>query len=154
MTSFALLLRSTAAFLVLPGIVAYLIPLVVLRASLAPGAFASGGVALVCVGTALLLWCVREFHARGRGTLAPWDPPVRLVRTGLYQRSRNPMYAAVLLIVVGWAIGFASLGHAIYAAVVAGGFQLRVMLHEEPFLARTYGDEWTAYAARVPRWLL
>ena len=91
-----------------PGIVAYLIPLVVLRAKPASLAFVIGGTALVCAGTVLLLWCVREFHARGRGTLAPWDPPVRLVRTGLYQRSRNPMYVAVLLIVVGWAVSFAS----------------------------------------------
>lgn len=154
MSSANSLLRSTAAFVTLPGIVAYLIPLVVLRAKPASLAFAIGGAALVCAGTVLLLWCVREFHARGRGTLAPWDPPVRLVRTGLYQRSRNPMYVAVLLIVVGWAVSFASTGHAIYAAVVAFGFQIRVIVNEEPYLARMYGEEWTEYAARVPRWFI
>ena len=32
-------------------------------------------------------------------------------------------------------------------------FHLRVVLFEEPWLARTHGAAWDAYRARVPRWL-
>jgi protein-S-isoprenylcysteine O-methyltransferase Ste14 len=53
---------------------------------------------------------------------------------------------------VGWAWSFDSLGLLAYAVVVATAFHLRVALGEEPWLARTYGNEWQQYASRVPRW--
>ena len=96
---------------------------------------------------------VREFYVAGRGTLAPWSPPRNLVTSGLHRDSRNPMYVGVLLILCGWAIGLWSWPLAIYAAGIAVVFHVRVLLHEEPFLARTHGDAWTAYRARVGRWL-
>ncbi len=102
------------------------------------------GAALVPVttGVFVLLWCVRDFYVAGRGTLAPWAPPRRLVRTGLYRFSRNPMYVGVLSILVGWATGFRSWPLALYAAFVALGFHLRVVLYEEPTLARSFSREW------------
>jgi protein-S-isoprenylcysteine O-methyltransferase Ste14 len=100
-----------------------------------------------------LLWCVRDFYVSGRGTLAPWDPPRRVVAVGLYRYSRNPMYVGVTLMLLGWATAFAVPGLFVYAAVVAVGFHLRVVLGEEPWLARTHGAEWDEYARRVPRWL-
>ena len=70
----ALFAQSVLAFLALPGMVAFVLPL----SLLAPGdrriADATGIVPLA-IGIILLLWCVREFYAAGRGTLAPWAPP-------------------------------------------------------------------------------
>lgn len=63
------------------------------------------------------------------------------------------MYVGVLLILGGWAVGFRSWPLALYAAGVAVAVHLRVILHEEPFLARTHGEAWTAYRAHVCRWL-
>src|SRR4051812_32435188 len=108
---------------------------------------------IVGVGTALLLWCVRDFYVAGRGTLAPWAPPKHLVVVGLYRVSRNPMYVAVLIVLIGWGLVFSSRALAIYAAVVALAVHLRVVTYEEPWLARTFGAEWLAYRRRVPRWL-
>lgn len=90
---------------------------------------------------------------RSSGTLAPWSPPTRLVVSGLYRVSRNPMYVAVLLIVAGWALLFRSRAIGIYAAVLMLAFHARVVWGEEPWLARTHGTEWAAYASMVPRWL-
>jgi hypothetical protein len=101
----------------------------------------------------LHLWCVREFYVRGKGTLAPWDPPRHLVASGLYRFSRNPMYVSVSLILLGWAMGFRSAGLLLYALAVMVAFHLRVIFHEEPYLARTHRDEWHRYSVRVPRWL-
>ena len=80
-------------------------------------------------------------------------PPQKLVVTGLYRFSRNPMYVAVSLILFGWAACFGSRQLLVYAAIVAVVFHLRVIFGEEPWLARTHGAAWEAYTARVPRWL-
>jgi protein-S-isoprenylcysteine O-methyltransferase Ste14 len=148
-----LFFRALLAFLALPGIVAFLVPLIVLRG---PDdtwrSFRPGGLAALLPGLLLLFLCVREFYVAGKGTLAPWEPPRHLVLSGPYRVSRNPMYVAVLLVLTGWALGFWSRALAIYAATFVVVFHLRVIFAEEPFLAATHGDEWRAYKARVPRW--
>jgi protein-S-isoprenylcysteine O-methyltransferase Ste14 len=145
--------RALAAFLVLPGVVAYALPMVLaLNEHRGWRLQPLGLVPLVC-GTLLLLWCVREFYRVGRGTLAPWDPPRQLVTSGPFRYSRNPMYTAVAIILGGWAVLFWSRALAIYAGAVVIGFQLRIVLAEEPWAAGKFGDEWQAYRTRVPRWL-
>lgn len=144
--------QSVLAFLALPGVVAFLIPLAVFMPDWGEHLINWIGVAPLATGVVLLLWCVVEFYVEGRGTLAPWTPPRELVVTGLYRYSRNPMYVAVVLILAGWAILFRSWPMAVYAVAVAAAFHLRVLVHEEPWLARSFGDRWDAYRARVPRW--
>jgi protein-S-isoprenylcysteine O-methyltransferase Ste14 len=147
-----LLPKAIVAFLALPGMVAFVIPL----GLLAPGGMDSFsnpvGFIPLCVGIVCLLWCVVEFYRAGRGTLAPWTPPKALVVTGLYRYSRNPMYVAVLLILLGWAIGFRSWTLGSYAVMIAIAFHLRVVLNEEPFLMRAHGEAWQRYESTVPRW--
>lgn len=144
-------LRALLAFLALPGVVAFAIPLLVLRKEHVP--VAPIGWPVLALGTGMLAWCVRDFYVRGRGTLAPWAPPTSLVVGGLYSVSRNPMYLAVLCIVLAWALLFRAWHIAAYAAVLALAFHVRVVRGEEPWLARTHGEVWTAYAATVPRWI-
>ena len=141
--------RALAAFLALPAVVAFLVPWL-LRPT--PAHFHAIALPIIALGTCLLLWCVRDFYVAGRGTLAPWAPPEHLVTVGLYRVSRNPMYVAVCIILVGFAVGYHAVGLWIYAAVVALAFHLRVVTYEEPRLARTFGSAWLAYRARVPRW--
>ena len=146
-----LLIESVLAFLALPGIVAFLIPIVFAPSGIRT--FDPRALVLICPGVALLLWCVVEFYRSGKGTLAPWTPPKSLVVSGLYAFSRNPMYLAVVLILWGWALGFRSNGLAWYAAVMMVVFELRVLLFEEPWLAETHGEAWRSYKERVPRWI-
>ena len=145
--------RALLAFALLPGVVAFLVPLWLAWPAVRAGTFHWIALVLLAPGLALLLWCVREFYVTGKGTLAPWDPPRHLVAVGPYRVSRNPMYLGVVLILAGWTIAFASPMLAIYGLIVAGAFHLRVRLNEEPFLSRTHGTQWTQYAGRVPRWL-
>ena len=63
------------------------------------------------------------------------------------------MYVAVVLILWGWALGFRSGVIVVYGLAVTLAFHLRVVLGEEPWLARTHGDAWVRYKAEVPRWL-
>ena len=43
-------------------------------------------------------------------------------------------------------------GQFVYAVVVAVAFHVRVVLGEEPWLARTHGTQWEHYSSCVPRW--
>jgi protein-S-isoprenylcysteine O-methyltransferase Ste14 len=106
------------------------------------------------LGVTLLLSTVREFYVAGRGTLAPWSPPDELVTTGLYGFSRNPMYVAVVLVLLGWAALFHSGALLVYAVAVATGFHLRVVFGEEPWLEQTHRASWSRYRAQVPRWFV
>jgi protein-S-isoprenylcysteine O-methyltransferase Ste14 len=145
--------RAFIAFVALPGVVAGVVPALLASADTHSRGGLAFGFVLLVLGLVLLLLCVRDFFVSGRGTLAPWDPPKRLVVVGLYRFVRNPMYIAVLALLVGWCLAAGSRLLAGYAAVVALAFHLRVIYHEEPWLRRQFGAEWEAYSASVPRWL-
>jgi protein-S-isoprenylcysteine O-methyltransferase Ste14 len=63
------------------------------------------------------------------------------------------MYVAVVTVLAGWAVWFLSPTLLLYALAVTLAFQLRVLLHEEPRLASSFGEEWLRYRAAVRRWL-
>jgi protein-S-isoprenylcysteine O-methyltransferase Ste14 len=64
------------------------------------------------------------------------------------------MYVSLLILLVGWSLSAGSWLLAGYTALMGLAFHLRVIRYEEPRLARQFGDEWTNYAATVPRWPL
>ena len=147
----AMFWKAVFAFVALPGTVAFIVPLTVFVPR-GPLALDRSGLVLVLLGVTLLLSTVREFYVAGRGTLAPWSPPGELVTTGLYSYSRNPMYVAVVLVLLGWSALFHSSALLVYAAAVAAAFHLRVVFGEEPWLAQTHRGSWLRYSAQVPRW--
>ncbi|HEU4531565.1 MAG TPA: hypothetical protein VFR59_10290, partial [Steroidobacteraceae bacterium] len=58
-----LLLRAILAFVAMPGMVAYAVPVLILAfGSTTVGAWHPAGLALLTLGTLLLLWCVRDFY--------------------------------------------------------------------------------------------
>lgn len=149
-----MLARAILAFIALPGVVAFAIPIAIGTSATRPMHHLTVAAVVLCLGTMLLLWCVREFYVAGRGTLAPWAPPSHLVMTGPYRVSRNPMYVGVVTILIGWSVLWDSRALVIYTLVVMAAFHARVLFAEEPWAARNFGGEWEAYRARVPRWLI
>jgi protein-S-isoprenylcysteine O-methyltransferase Ste14 len=148
-----MLWRALFAFLVLPGIVAFAVPLALVAERLNTFSPRPLGLLSLFAGVIVLLWCTVLFYVSGRGTLAPWSPPQQLVAVGPYRFSRNPMYVAVTLILSGWAVLFWSPTLMVYCALVLLAFHVRVIAGEEPQLKRTFGADWESYRARVPRWL-
>ena len=146
--------RAAAAFVALPGMVAFVLPIWIGTSAGRAVRYPVPAALLLGLGTTLLLWCVREFYAAGRGTLAPWDPPSHLVTSGPYRFSRNPMYLGVELLLAGWCLLWDARTLIIYTLLCMIGFYLRVRLVEEPSARRRFGTEWEAYRARVPRWIL
>lgn len=152
-TGMPLAWRAILAFVALPFIVAGVIPFAFFWPN---SRHLPYGIPVIALGLALLVWCVREFYTAGKGTLAPWDPPRHLVTTGPYRHSRNPMYVAVLTILLGWAVTLDLTRYAApaqYAAFMAIVFHLRVVLFEERWAAERFGAEWREYSSRVPRWI-
>jgi protein-S-isoprenylcysteine O-methyltransferase Ste14 len=149
-----LLLRAIMAFLALPALFAFAVPIWIGTSAARPVRHLVWASVLLCLGTLLLLWCVREFYVSGRGTLAPWDPPKHLVTSGPYRISRNPIYVGVVTILAGWCTLWSSRTLLIYLVLVMIAFHLWVLLFEEPRATRRFGSEWDAYRARVPRWVI
>lgn len=119
----------------------------------APVALRGLGVALVAGGAFLLLECFGRFAVQGHGTPAPVAPPDRLVVTGPYRRVRNPMYVAVVALILGQAALFADLRLLGYAAVIWTAFHLFVLAYEEPTLRHSFPQDYAAFCAAVPRWI-
>lgn len=111
------------------------------------------GLGLVLAGLATILVAIGFFGVRGRGTPAPFDPPVRLVVRGPHRYVRNPMYAGVVVTLLGWAVWFQTSTLVLYAAIAWLGFHAFVMWYEEPTLRRRFGAEYAAYCHAVGRWI-
>jgi protein-S-isoprenylcysteine O-methyltransferase Ste14 len=109
------------------------------------------GVVFLAVGLALFIASVREFIVRGRGTLAPWDPPRYLVVQGPYRYVRNPMISGVAFIVVAEALLLLSRPHGLWALLVLGLNLVYIPLLEEPPLELRFGDSYRTYCRHVRR---
>ena len=71
-------------------------------------------------------------------------------RNGAYRFVRNPMYLAVLAIVLGQALLFGSWGLVLYAVITLAAVVAFVKGYEEPTLTRTYGEQYLDYRRNVP----
>jgi protein-S-isoprenylcysteine O-methyltransferase Ste14 len=147
---------GSAVFLVVaPGLVAGLIPWLLTgwHAGIPyPAAVRIVGVVLTGTGVGVLLYAFAQFAFEGRGTPAPPAPTAQLVVRGLYRYVRNPMYLAVLAVVLGQALVLSRPVLLAYAAGVAAAFVAFVRWYEQPTLARTYGEQYEAYLRDVPGW--
>lgn len=152
-----LVLRSLFFTLVIPGVVAVLVPyLIVSRGGASVAARWTPlqflGLLPIVVGAAILARCIWDFAAKGRGTLAPIDPPTQLVVRGLYRYVRNPMYLGVLVLLLGQAVFYESVPLLQYTAAWVVVVHLFVVLFEEPSLRRRFGDSYAQYTRSVHRW--
>ncbi|MFJ4208836.1 methyltransferase family protein [Paenarthrobacter sp. NPDC089675] len=147
---------GTVFFLFLaPGIVAGLVPWLITgwrHADWGEARWVEPAAWLVIgAGAAFLLYAFALF-AMHRGTPAPVAPTETLVVTGVYRFVRNPMYLAVLAIILGQALLFANAWAAFYAALVFIAVFTFVKGYEEPTLTDTYGEQYLEYRRNVPGW--
>jgi protein-S-isoprenylcysteine O-methyltransferase Ste14 len=110
------------------------------------------GAIVALAGFALWLWGAVTMR-RARVNMAPTRAAGALLESGPFAVSRHPLY-------VGGAIGFFGLGVALShawiclaALVAAGAIERFGVAREEAHLAARFGERWTRYASRTPRWL-
>jgi protein-S-isoprenylcysteine O-methyltransferase Ste14 len=149
---------GTVVFLVVaPGVVAGVVPWALTRWRIP---WTGGSLALVAVvaavallGGVLVLLDAFVRFARADGTPAPPVPTAHLVVVGPYRYVRNPMYLAVLAIVLGQALLFGSRGTLLYAGIVLLAVVSFVLGYEQPTLEAEYGEEYRDYQRHVRGWL-
>src|SRR5690242_19126227 len=153
------LLRQLVAVVVLPLNVAVVIPVWLAQRSGTELALGSGagslalqalGLVLLALGVVLFGACLGRFVREGRGTLAPWDPPRRLVVRGPYRYVRNPMISGVLLVLFGEAAVLRSRPQLEWALVFLVLNLIYIPLVEEPMLIARFGADYHEYRRHVP----
>jgi protein-S-isoprenylcysteine O-methyltransferase Ste14 len=109
--------------------------------------FAGAGVITAVLGVA-------SFR-RARTTVNPMKPESSssLVRSGVYARSRNPMYLGLLLLLIGWAIFLSNILAFVVLPVFIFYMNRFQIEPEERALTCRFGEEFVAYKSRVRRWL-
>ena len=108
----------------------------------------------VIVGLVLAISAIFKFH-RAETTLDPTKPGDSsvLVTSGVFRFTRNPMYLALLLILVGWVVYLGSIAGFIVPLIFItyiSRFQIRP---EERYLASRFGKAYSDYCNEVKRWI-
>jgi len=131
-------------------------PVVVIAFELARG---GGQILFVPWGCLLLVWGYLQYrligdyrHPRAGGSRGIDVPPDRIIATGAYRYTRNPMYLGHLIFLAGLAITFWSWLALVLLIVRAVWFHCRV-LGDEKRLESRFGDDYATYRKQVKRWL-
>jgi protein-S-isoprenylcysteine O-methyltransferase Ste14 len=151
------ILGSALFFVVVPFVLAGIIPWSITGWQLRPAFFGLEltrviGIVLIIAGVPGLVDSFARFALQGLGTPAPIAPTKNLVVTGLYRYVRNPMYVAVVAVILGQAVLFGDWRLIPYGVLFWLACHLFVVAYEEPTLERTFGAEYEAFRSNVPRW--
>lgn len=116
-------------------------------------ALAAAGLCLMCAGLALEIVTALAFRRRNT-TILPHRGATTLITDGPFAKSRNPIYVGNTFLVtgIGLLLGIVWLLPAALVAAVAT--QKLAIEPEEKHLSLRFGDAWSDYASRTPRWLL
>ncbi len=149
-----------------PGTVAGYIPYLLMRNKIPDmniGFFSWFGLVIITAGVIIYLLTAISFLSRGKRTPAIWftkaisfiigEEPMKMVSSGLYKYSRNPMYIGVITIVTGQGLYFQYSNLLWYAVSLFIIFTCVIIFIEEPHLEEKFGDEYRAYKKRTRRWL-
>ena len=88
-----------------------------------------------------------------RTTIVPHRPVARLITSGIYRFSRNPMYTGLAIMVAGGALVAGSWWPVLALPLALLGVRRLVIEPEETYLAHRYGPVYAEYCHRVRRWL-
>ena len=110
------------------------------------------GMIFLFIGAGLFLYCSRLFLIFGRGTPVPVEPPKKLVVSGLYKYTRNPIYIGYILILFGEFLYFGSILLLIYLISIIILINIYLIFYEEPILEKRFGKKYKSYTNNVPRW--
>jgi protein-S-isoprenylcysteine O-methyltransferase Ste14 len=110
------------------------------------------GLVLIILSLALTIWAARTFKEAGTNVDVR-QPALKIVTTGPFAYSRNPMYLGMALITVGFAVWLNTLWILAALAVALVFLHSGVIMREEAYLEKKFGKQYLDYKTRVGRWL-
>lgn len=118
-----------------------------------PAPLASGlGAPILVAGGVLMAWAQLEFWRHGT-TVDHRQPTTALITRGPFRLTRNPVYVALVAIMVGLALVQESFWALVLAAPVVVAIHRLTVVQEEAYLEREFGEAYVRYRASVRRWL-
>ncbi|NWG05181.1 MAG: isoprenylcysteine carboxylmethyltransferase family protein [Chloroflexi bacterium] len=112
----------------------------------------SVGIVLIIIGIVLVVVTRREF-AHFRQPTDPGHPTTKVIKTGVFSISRNPLYLGGVLVLFGIALALNMLWAVVMLVLSMILCHYILILPEEQYLAAKFGDEYKEYVATVHRWL-
>ena len=112
------------------------------------------GLVLIGIAFSFDLWSLFLFF-RSKTTVNPLKPETsnRLVTSGLYQFTRNPMYVGLLVVLLGFAIWLGGISPFLVLPLFVVVITTQQIIPEEIELEKKFGKKYLAYKKRVRRWL-
>ncbi|AXX97467.1 methyltransferase family protein [Profundibacter amoris] len=110
-----------------------------------------GGI-LVGAGLLLMLLAVVEFYKR-KTTIIPRRESSAFVQSGIYRRTRNPIYLGDALVLAGLILRWDAVLSLPLIPIFIWVIEKRFIQGEEKHLRRTYRVQWATYERKVRRWL-
>jgi protein-S-isoprenylcysteine O-methyltransferase Ste14 len=118
-----------------------------------PRVFAEGVGGLTMIAAlSIVITSISAFAEAGE-TLRPATPSHQLFTKGIYRRSRNPIYLAMVLFGAGFGIATLNLWIVLTSILTGVVLNFLVIPHEEEYLARRFGVDYEDYRLQVRRWL-
>ncbi|MBX3522512.1 MAG: isoprenylcysteine carboxylmethyltransferase family protein [Xanthobacteraceae bacterium] len=114
--------------------------------------YLSAGVALLC-GLVLLGSAANEMRKEGTN-IPTWEPSLALVTSGIYTRSRNPIYLAFIILLIGLGLLVSSDWLFLLLIPFVLIIHYGVIRREEEYLLARFGAPYANYLKQVPRYLL
>ena len=107
---------------------------------------------MVGLGLGLMFWTMWTF-ARHRTTVNPYGGASTLCTGGPFQFSRNPIYLADWIVLLGVSLLLATYWPLVFVPLIWIMLRFGVIQHEEAHLEAKFGDAYRNYQARVRRWI-
>ena len=107
---------------------------------------------LIGAGIVLAIMAIVEFR-RHRTTVIPHETPSSMVQSGIYKRSRNPIYLGDVLILAGLILRFDAVLSLVLIPVFVWVLERRFIVPEEDRLRRTFRADFARYERQTRRWI-
>lgn len=139
-------------YLLMAIVVAIVLHLVLPIGRFIPTPFNLLGILFVLLGIGMLLWSSNRF-SKADTTIIPFEESSKLVQSGLFGYSRNPIYLGMATLLTGVAVVLGSVLPFVLVPLFMWLIQHNFIVHEEAMLEETFGEEYRQYKKKVRRWL-
>ena len=101
----------------------------------------------------LFIYCIRIFLHHNE-SLPPSSPTYKIIKTGIYSYTRNPIYICFVSFQFGMFMLFGNFIYLLSSIILFFWIHFKVVLKEEKYLEKKFTDIYERYKANVPRWII